>query len=431
MRDLDARIIEKLKRGADELLESLWDFSDRQPHKMELNIKQLSDFNGRRIQVELDAMPGLEKLLRRRDIDAHRFLTTYFDLMARRRYTRMGLYLQGGTLECEAVVQDLFKDSLRQLKAAGRGDEETVAHTSRTWTSVTQPADKRTMVTARTAAGSAAANASAAAPVESQAASKAMDPVVASAVKTARRETARREAVKEEEDARTYVSVMPEDSISHVHRSGPPSRKTARLEGGLTKHALKQLQTSSTPVVPEVTDVSGDAPDDEEGFQEPAEVSRSAIQPSTSRGDLNNPSLRVARAPSVFPSSISLRTPSAATSHTSGAATRSVGHTSEGYEAAPPSTLRTHRPPRPDASSIWRKPGKKYFVKAVERAPDGSSVSRLEGGGTNFLHKSASRIKAGLQHAVGSSEEGQEKDEGYRFVEASSRVTSRTARTTS
>lgn len=445
-KELDVKIIEKLKRGADDMLESLWNHSDRQAHKMELNIKQLADFNGSRIQLELDAMPGLSKLLRRRGIDAHHLLTTYFKLMASCRQTRMGLYMTGGTLECEAVIKGLYKDALRHMKRHSKADEAAArttktTKTARTWTSV---AGGKSAVTARTEQAATAATAATVisrklhpseAPSEAVSAEKSatrqekLNPVVTSAIKTAQREADKARTF--EEDVKTYVSVLPSDSISRVvnSRAPAPSRATRSshaLEGGLTKNALRRLQetaVSKKSTSPQLrTPTVQEREEEEEGFQEPAPVSKSAVTSRrSSRGELSNPSLRVARAPSVFPSSVSLRTPSAAL-------VPSAKET--GYKASPPSTLRTHRPPHPAGSSISRNSGEKYFIKAVERAPDGSRVSRLEGGvDTEFFHKSSQRIRAGLQHAVSPQQE-EAADPAYRFVEPSSRVTARTQRTT-
>ena len=110
------RIKKRLKAMTDGLLESLWNFSDRDSVAMERNINQLKDFNGQRLQQELDALPKLSKLLVERGLDPLSFLAVFLECMTLHRCTRLGVYVTSGTLDAAAVVDELFEQAVNHIR---------------------------------------------------------------------------------------------------------------------------------------------------------------------------------------------------------------------------------------------------------------------------------------------------------------------------
>ena len=113
---LDMRIKKRLKAMTDGLLESLWNFCDRDSVAMERNINQLIDFNGQRLQQELDALPKLSKLLVERGLDPLSFLAVFLECMTLHRCTRLGVYVTSGTLDAAAVVDELFEQAVNHIR---------------------------------------------------------------------------------------------------------------------------------------------------------------------------------------------------------------------------------------------------------------------------------------------------------------------------
>ena len=136
LKRLDQKICKLLKSGTDAVLRSLWDFSSRNPRRMELNCGNLKSMTVESLTREMDEMEGLEDLLEMRDVSPFKLLGCYFANAAGHGYMISGRYMHGGTIECLASVREVYEKTLRQLGQPVLDEEP--SKTERTWTSLVQ-----------------------------------------------------------------------------------------------------------------------------------------------------------------------------------------------------------------------------------------------------------------------------------------------------
>jgi hypothetical protein len=180
LRGDDVKICDLLKKGTDEVLRSLWEFSNRSAAELSLNIDNLRQLTIEQLRGELQGMAGLDRLLARRGVsDAYVFLGTYFTALADMPFVHFGRYVTASLFECIGTVREAYKQTMVKMgivSADGDHDDEygDDGSSRRTWTSMTSQ--------------------SLAPPARAPSSVRDLDDAA----------------------ARTHVSVRPEDSVSNV-----------------------------------------------------------------------------------------------------------------------------------------------------------------------------------------------------------------------
>jgi hypothetical protein len=184
LRGDDVKICDLLKKGTDEVLRSLWEFSNRSAAELSLNIDNLRQLTIEQLRGELQGMAGLDRLLARRGVsDVYVFLGTYFTALADMPFVHFGRYVTASLFECIGTVREAYKQTMVKMgivSADGDHDDEygDDGSSRRTWTSMTSQSLAPPPPSSARASGS----------------------------------------VRDLDDAaaRTHVSVRPEDSVSNV-----------------------------------------------------------------------------------------------------------------------------------------------------------------------------------------------------------------------
>ena len=128
-------IIKQLTEHADEMLYSLWTFSNRNTTTMERNIRQLKSFTRQDLERELSTMPSLSKHLKRAyNVDVINFLSLYFKMLSDNYYCKTGKYSQSTNIKNnQEIISTVLKQTLDILN---KNDSTVVSNTERTWRSV-------------------------------------------------------------------------------------------------------------------------------------------------------------------------------------------------------------------------------------------------------------------------------------------------------
>jgi hypothetical protein len=146
LRGDDVKICDLLKKGTDEVLRSLWEFSNRSAAELSLNIDNLRQLTIEQLRGELQGMSGLDRLLARRGVsDAYVFLGTYFTALADMPFVHFGRYVTASLFECIGTVREAYKQTMVKMgivSADGDHDDEygDDGSSRRTWTSMTSQA---------------------------------------------------------------------------------------------------------------------------------------------------------------------------------------------------------------------------------------------------------------------------------------------------
>ena len=128
-------IIKQLQEHADEMLYSLWTFSNRNTTTMERNIKQLQTFTRQDLERELSTMPLLAKHLKKvYSIDVINFLSLYFKMLSENYYCKTGKYSQSNDIKNnQEIIYTVLKQTLDILN---ENESTVVSATERTWRSL-------------------------------------------------------------------------------------------------------------------------------------------------------------------------------------------------------------------------------------------------------------------------------------------------------
>ena len=133
-------IIKQLQEHADEMLYSLWTFSNRNTTTMERNIKQLQTFTRQDLERELSTMPLLAKHLKKvYSIDVINFLSLYFKMLSENYYCKTGKYSQSNDIKNnQEIIYTVLKQTLDILN---ENESTVVSATERTWRSLNKNED--------------------------------------------------------------------------------------------------------------------------------------------------------------------------------------------------------------------------------------------------------------------------------------------------
>jgi hypothetical protein len=399
-----------LKKGTDDILLSLWEFSSRNPSKMERNCGNLCRFVTSDLEREFGNMDGLEDYLDKRGIRPFRFLGQFFKYVADMPYMKFGKYTLGSTPDCLASIEEVYGKTLKCLDVSPAEDERTshtqhTQHTQRTWTNM------------GLAAGSRGAKTSAQDERDREREGRSRDKTKEKSdtfitSHTSKKSTARegkgeqrgdqqrgeeeegREKEYQHNDQGTQMSVRPDDSVSNIfqqqHSSSAGRRQDQGNDGGSKREGRRARDHGEK---------KEEKQEEEEEEEEPREVlvtkltqaklaqlqngqgmeytynqkqstphlsagggSRSAVRSATPLKPEHmkplRPSLRVARAPVRYShqrigpqiASFSMRS----VREVGGAAGFPANQFAHEYAAKPPSVLQTHRPSFPNTSSKLR-----------------------------------------------------------------------------